>query len=120
MEQLEEVLLNVGHGHAQAVQLLLQHLVAAGDVLISLLALEPLAYLAAGVAGVDVTEVGVEPVAGRAPGRFGVHDFYDVTVVQLRVEGHQPAVHFGAYTHVAQVGMDSVSEVMTGKSSKGP
>ena len=77
------------------------------DVLVPLLALEPLADLFAGVAGAD----DVHPVARRPVGRLGRHDLHDVAVLQLVVQRHEAVVDLGADAAVAHVGVDAVGEV---------
>jgi hypothetical protein len=52
---------------AEPLKLLLQHLPTAGDVLVPLLASEPLPDLVSSVRALDEVEVGVEPVPARPP-----------------------------------------------------
>src|SRR4051812_24631663 len=67
-----------GRRHAEPLELLLHELATAGDVLLALLLAEPLADLLAGVRGLDIAEVRVEPVAARALGALGREDLDNV------------------------------------------
>ena len=89
----------------------MQQVAAALDVRRALLLLEPAADLLAGVAGHDVAEVGVEPVAGRAARRLAGQDLDHVAVLELIVQRHEAAVDPRADAAVADVGVDAVGEV---------
>ena len=94
-------------GAGQAPELAVEELAAMGDVLVALLALEPLTDLLARVArGHEV-----EPVARRAVRALRRDDLDDVAVLQLVVERHEAVVHLGADAGVADLGVDAVGEV---------
>ena len=91
----------------QSPQLAVEQLLALGDVLVALLALEPGADLLARLVGAH----DVQPVARGPMRRLGGDDLDDVAVVQPVVERHQPVVDLGADGAVADIGMDAVGEV---------
>ena len=94
-------------GAGQAAELALERLTAVDDVLVAVLALEPLADLLAGVAGPD----DVQPVARRAVLALGRDDLDDVAVLQPVVERDEAVVDLRADRAVADVGVDPVGEV---------
>ncbi len=107
-ESLQVVVVDLVEGRTrQAPQLPFEHLLAVRDVLVALLALEPLADLLAGMAGGD----DVEPVARRAVGALGGDDLHDVAVLQPVVKRHEPVVDLGADAGVSDLGVDAVGEV---------
>ena len=77
------------------------------DVLVAVLALEPLADLFAGVTGAD----DVQPVARRAVLALRRDDLDDVAVLESIVERDEPVVHLRADRAVADVGVDAIGEV---------
>ena len=77
------------------------------DVLVAVLALEPLADLLAGVAGAD----DVQPVARRPVLALGRDDLDDVAVLEPVVERDEAVVDLRADRPVADVGVDAVGEV---------
>ena len=91
----------------QAAQLAVEVLAPVDDVLVALLALEPLADLLAGVAGAH----DLEPVARRAVGALGGHDLDDVAGLEPVVERHEPVVDLGPDRPVTDVGVDAIGEV---------
>ncbi len=94
-------------GPRQAAQLALERLTPVDDVLVAILALEPLPDLLAGVAGLD----DLHPVARRAVLALGRHDLDDVAVLEPVVERHEAVVDLGPDRAVADVGVDPVGEV---------
>ena len=83
-----------------ALKLLLQLLLAGGNVLLPALLFKPGADLGARLAGLD----NLEPVAARAIAwAFGGDDLDDHTGLQLKVQRHNPAVHLGAGHAVADL-----------------
>src|ERR1035437_9406036 len=91
----------------QPPQLSFDRLAAVGDVLVPLLALEPLPDLFAGVVGSDQ----VHPVARRTVALLGRHDLDDVAVLEPVVERHEAVVDLGADAAMADVGVDAIREV---------
>src|SRR5205814_4276206 len=102
----------------QAGELLLHDLAAADDVLLALLPAEPLADLLAGMVGLDVVEVRVQPVAARALGGLRGDDLDDLAVLELVVEADQPTIDLAADAAVADVGVDAVGEVERGRAGR--
>ena len=94
----------------EASQLALGHLSAAQDVLVVLLALEPLAHLGTRVAGLYIAEVGIEPVARGAAGTGG-DDLDDVAVLQRVGQRDEAAVYLGADAVEADIGVNAEGEV---------
>ena len=88
-------------------QLRVEARLAADDVLVALLALEPLLDLDAGLIGL----ADVQPVAARALGRFGGQDLDDIAVVQRRVVAGDAVIDLRADHGVADGGMDGVGKV---------
>ena len=95
------------HGDAAVLQLRLKGRPARHDILVLLLLLEPLADLAAGLAGLG----DLQPVPAGALGGFGGDDLHDVTVFQAGIQRHNAAVDLGADHVVAHGGVDGVGEV---------
>ena len=77
------------------------------DVLVAVLALEPLADLFAGVGGPD----DVQPVARRTVLALGRDDLDDVAVLESIVERDEAVVDLRADRAVADVGVDAIREV---------
>ena len=75
------------------------------------LATEPLPHLLASAGRAHVAPVRVEPVKAGTPVSLGREDFHRVAMLQLGVQGNQPAVHLGADTLVSQVGVYLVAKV---------
>ena len=94
-------------GPRQAAELALERLPAVDDVLVAVLALEPLADLLARMGGPD----DVQPVARRAVLALGRDDLDDVAVLEPVVERDEPVVDLRADRAVADVGVDAVGEV---------
>src|SRR5690606_41436114 len=84
-------------------------------VLLAALLLERVLLLGPGPGGVDVAQVGVEPVAPRPAGTPG-DDLHLLPGLQYVVERHYPAVDLGATAVVADLGMHPVGEVQRGRS----
>src|SRR5215216_239190 len=70
----------------QALQRFFDHLASADDVLLALLAPEPLADFFPRVSRVHEPQVGVQPIARRSTRAFGGDDLDDVAVMEPRVE----------------------------------
>src|SRR5256885_3373031 len=90
-----------------AVQLLSQRGRALGHVLLSALALEPLADALLGRCALDE----VQPVAARAVRSPRGQDLHDLPVLQLVVERNHAAVDLGPDAAVADLGVDAVGKV---------
>ena len=94
-------------GDAGALDLRLEGGAAAGNILVAALPLEPLADLAASLAGAG----DLHPVAAGAVGGFGGDYLHHVAVFQLGIELGDVAVDFGGHHVVAYGGMDAVGKV---------
>ena len=95
---------------ADVAQLCVEARLAADDVLVALLALEPLLDLDAGL----VRLADVQPVAARALGRFGRQDLDDIAVVQRRVVAGDAVIEMtlplGVKTKTSSSNMSTLSE----------
>ena len=91
----------------QAPQLAVEQVLALGNVLVALLALEPLADLLARLVGPDQRK----PVSGWPVGGLGGDDLDDVAVVQPVVKRDQAVVDLGTNRSVADIGMNPVGKV---------
>ena len=105
--RLKVLILEQARAQTGAAQLGLEAGPAADDVLLALLALEPLLDLGAGLVGFAE----IEPVAGRTLGGFGGQDLHDVAVFQLDVVARDAVVDLGADHRVADAGVDGVGKV---------
>src|SRR3954462_15923718 len=88
----------------EALELLLHQITSARDVLLTLLASEPLENLLARISGVDVAEIWIQPVAAWAPWSARRDDLHDVAVLQAVIQRYHAPIDLGTYTHVAHFG----------------
>ena len=102
------------HPVVHARQLAVEQLLAVNDVLVALLALEPLADLLARVARPDH----VHPVAGGPVLPLRRDDLDDIAVLEAVVERDEPVVHLRPDAAVADVGVDPVGEVERGRAGR--
>ena len=94
-------------GDAAAADLRVKGGLAVDDVLVPALLLEPLADLAAGVAGLG----NLDPVPAGPVGGFGGLHLHHVAVLQLVVELDDASVDLGGHHVVAHGGVDGIGEV---------
>ena len=73
--------------------------------------LEPLADFFPGAGGIDIAQVGPQPVLAGTLSAFDSHDLHDIAVIQTVVQRHQLAVDLGAHTMVPQLGMNAVGKI---------
>src|SRR3990170_2231962 len=92
-------------------ELLFKVLAAPDDVLVALLLAEPPPDLLHRGGGLDIVQVGIEPVAAGAFRRLGGDNLHDGAALQRRVQRNQLAVHFPTDAAVPHIGMDAVGEV---------
>src|SRR6185503_7568785 len=95
-------------------ELALERVAAVDDVLVAVLALEPLADLFPGVGGPD----DVHPVARRAVLALRRDDLDDVAVLQAVVERDEPVVDLRPDRPVTDIGVDPVGEVERGRAGR--
>ena len=95
-------------------KLFVEELFTLGDILLSTFLLEPGADLLGGSGGLDETE----PVTAGTMRPLGSEDLNDVTVLKRIVERHHPAVGLGPDAAVPDLGMDPVSEVDRGRTTR--
>ena len=95
----------------QPAKLALERFATVDDVLVAVLALEPLADLLASMAGAD----DVHPVARWAVLGLRGDDLDDVAVLEPVVERDQAVVDLRADRPVADIGVDAVGEVERGR-----
>ncbi len=98
----------------QPAQFALERFAAMDDVLVAVLALEPLPDLLASMACSD----DIQPVARRAVLALGRHDLDDVAVLQPVVQGHQPVVDLGPDRAVTDIGVDPIGEIERCRASR--
>src|SRR5262249_22429822 len=101
-------------GPGEPAKLALERIAAVDDVLVAVLALEPLPDLLAGVAGLD----DVQPVTRGPVLALGRDDLGDCAVLGPVVERDQPVVDLGPDRPVSDVGMDAVREVERGRAGR--
>src|SRR5258706_16023476 len=94
-------------GPGEAPELAVERFAAVDDVLVTLLALEPLPDLLASVLGPN----DVQPIAGGAVTDLRRHDLDDVAVLQPVVERDEPVVDLRADRSMADVGREPIGEV---------
>ena len=98
----------VGEAHTMhAMKLFVEQVATLGHVLLTPLALEPLADAFLGRRALDE----VEPVAARAVRTLGGEDLDDLAVLQLVVERHHAPVDLGTDATMADLGVDAVRKV---------
>ena len=88
-------------------ELLVEQLLALGDVLLAPLLLEPDANLLRGSRRLDEAQ----PVAARSMRSLRGEDLEDVTVLELVVERHHAAVGLGADAAMPNLGVDPVGKI---------
>ena len=101
---------DLAHGQPRVLQLGLKGGPALGDILLLALLFEPLADLAAGLAGFG----DLHPVPAGAVGGFGGIDLHHVAVAELVVKAHHPPVDLGPHHGVAHGGVDGIGEIDRG------
>src|SRR5699024_4898285 len=95
----------------QAADLALQRVPALDDILVTLLATEPLANLLPGGGGVDVARARLDPVAPGAVDGLACLDLDDLGVLELVIQRNHLAIDSRANALVAYLGMDAVGEI---------
>jgi hypothetical protein len=99
------------HGiQAQAVQFALHDFTSLRDVLLAILPLEPLFDFGARALGLDVAQVGIEPVAAGAAA-LGRDNLHPIASLQRIIERDERAVHARPPAAIADVGVDVIGKV---------
>ncbi len=103
---------------AEPPQFALQHLAPLRDVVVTLLPAKPLAYLLPRRGSRDVAIRGVEPVAARPLLRLAGANLHHIAALQGIIERHQLLVHGSAHAVMADIGVNTVSEINGGCASR--
>ena len=113
MEALQHHLVHLGERQVVPVQLLLQQLLAGGNVLVPIQLSEPGRHLGPRPAGAQEARIGVHPVAARVRLLLGDH-LHLIAGLQRVGKGHNAAIHLGPDAAVADHAVDVIGEIERG------
>ena len=106
--------LQIGLAYPQLLPLMVENVFAGLHVPLVILLAEPGADLVAGVRGLDIAQVWIDP-AQTGAAVFGGEDFHLVTGFELMGERDHPAVHLGPPATMSHLGMNAVGEIDRGR-----
>ena len=92
-------------------QLLLQNFSTTFNIICPLLFLKPLPYILLGVRCFDITQMGVEPISAGPLDLLSGYNLDYITVTQLIIECHQPAIDLSSDAAVSHLSMNPVGKI---------